>query len=490
MDQVFVIRHKVLVEGQSQRRVAREMGVSRLTVRRYVEGAEPGVREPVERPSPIKEAVLPAAEAILEDSVKWTTRKQRLTARRLLGMLRERDLTVGYTVVKEIAAEWRRKRREVSIPLTYRPGDLAEVDFFEVVADVDGQRQKAWMFVMRLMHSGRDFAWLYPRQDQVCFLDGHVRAFEHFGAVPQRSIYDNLKAAVARALVGSERELQPRFLALCTHYVLEACFARPRRGDDKGGVEGRGKGIRWQELVPIPAGPDLATISRALQARLDARMDDAEVAVPTIGARFVEDRAAMTELPPRPFVAERVEHTSVSRRSLARLDSAVYSVPVAWAQLDVTAYVGVDEVRLVGPRNEAVVHPRKRAGERSICYLHYLPELRRKPQAVRQVADDLLRELGAPYDRAWRLLVDAHGPRQAARIFAAVLGAIVDHGDPWVRARVVAALDRNQPLLIALAPTTPETPVIATESLPAQLAAIEVGVAAAADYDHLLRGAA
>jgi hypothetical protein len=36
------------------------------------------------------------------------------------------------------------------------------------------------------MHSGRDFAWLYPRQDQTCFLDGHVRAFAHFGAAPRR----------------------------------------------------------------------------------------------------------------------------------------------------------------------------------------------------------------------------------------------------------------------------------------------------------------
>ncbi len=88
----------------------------------------------------------------------------------------------------------------------YAPGDLAQVDFFESFVDVNGERQKAWMFVMRLMHSGRDFAWLYPRQDQVCFLDAHVRAFEHFGAVPHRIAYDNLRAAVKRILFGSERE--------------------------------------------------------------------------------------------------------------------------------------------------------------------------------------------------------------------------------------------------------------------------------------------
>ena len=90
---------------------------------------------------------------------------------------------MGVTVVKEAVAEWKRQRREVFVPLTYRPGDLAEVDFFEVLVDVDGTRRKAWLFLMRLMYSGRDFAWIYERQDQISFLDGHVRAFAHFGGV-------------------------------------------------------------------------------------------------------------------------------------------------------------------------------------------------------------------------------------------------------------------------------------------------------------------
>jgi hypothetical protein len=40
------------------------------------------------------------------------------------------------TLVKEAVAEWKRQRREVFVPLTYRPGDLAEVDFFEVLVDL------------------------------------------------------------------------------------------------------------------------------------------------------------------------------------------------------------------------------------------------------------------------------------------------------------------------------------------------------------------
>jgi len=108
-------------------------------------------------------------------------------------------------------------------------------------ANVD-QHRKTWLFLMRLMYSGRDFAWIYERQDQISFLDGHVRAFTHFAAVPARVAYDNLRAAVVRILAGGARTLTPRFTTLASHYLLEACFCRPGEGHDKGGVESRGKG--------------------------------------------------------------------------------------------------------------------------------------------------------------------------------------------------------------------------------------------------------
>src|SRR4051794_24271266 len=261
MDQAYVIRHKVLVERISIRQVARELGVSRNTVRRYVEGATPGVRVMVPRASPVKERVRPRLDQLLEEAPRWTGGKQRLTAARLHELLVTEGQLVSERVVREMVAEWKRRREEVFVPLVYKPGDLGQVDFFQVLVDVGGERQKAWMFVLRLMYSGRDFAWLYPRQDQVCFLDGHVRAFEHFGFVPHRLLYDNLRSAVARILVGSERILSLRFLECATHYLVEASFARPRTGHDKGGVEARGKGIRWQERVPNTTGRGLRSIS-------------------------------------------------------------------------------------------------------------------------------------------------------------------------------------------------------------------------------------
>jgi hypothetical protein len=74
---------------------------------------------------------------------------------------------VGYSTVKTIEREIRRAAAEVFVPLEYQPGDLAQADFFEVLVDIGGVKSKAWMFLLRVMHSGRDFARIYDRQDQV-----------------------------------------------------------------------------------------------------------------------------------------------------------------------------------------------------------------------------------------------------------------------------------------------------------------------------------
>ncbi len=51
---------------------------------------------------------------------------------------------------------------------------------------------------------------------------------------------------MVRILVGGARTLTPRFAALASHYLLEACVCRPGESHDKGGVESRGKAIRQQ----------------------------------------------------------------------------------------------------------------------------------------------------------------------------------------------------------------------------------------------------
>ena len=119
-------------KGDRSGRWRKSSGISRLTVRKYVEQAAPVRVEKAPRPRPVWTAVQERLETLLETSPEWTDKKQQLTATRLHALLIDEGKKVGVTLVKEAVAEWKRQRREVYVPLVYRPGELAEVDFFEV----------------------------------------------------------------------------------------------------------------------------------------------------------------------------------------------------------------------------------------------------------------------------------------------------------------------------------------------------------------------
>ncbi len=181
--------------------------------------------------------------------------------------------------------------------------------------------------------------------------------------MPHRSIYDNLSPAVARVTF-PRRRLTDRFTALVSHYLFEPCFARVGEGHDKGGVEGRGNAVRLQHLTPIPQGKSLRELSEQLLCRLEeeaGRKVNAEGK--SVLERFGEELERMRPLPPVPFQVAKVVPVSVRSNSVVKVEGAWYSVPSRWARLDATAYVGVEEVRIVC-RGEEVTHPRERFGGR------------------------------------------------------------------------------------------------------------------------------
>ena len=478
---VYALRHKVFVEGKSERQTAREMRIARDTVRRYLQTPVPEARKR-KRSRPVLERVRPRLEQLIEEWSERTTAKQRITGRRLHRALREEGYEVGLTLIFGYLREWRRERAEVYVPLVHRPGDEAQVDFFEVSVELSGERRKAWLFLMRLMYSGRDFVRLYERQDQLSFLDGHVRAFAHFGGAPRRAVYDNLKPAVRRVQF-PHRALSERFAALASHYRFEPCFARPGEGHDKGGVESRGRGVRLQVLTPIPRGDSLRDVSEQAQREVD------RLAPERVRERFLAEAGLLRPLPEVPFEARRMQPVSVSRSALVRLEGAWYSVPERWAGRSATAWVGVEEVTLcLG--EERVSHPKERFGGRRVRYRHYLRELSRKPQAVRQVAPELTAELGEPYGRLWALLERERGGHEAARSLARLLRAMAEHGEERVRGALEACLDDGGFDELALRRSLAVSGERREVAVPEALRGYRVESASARDYDRLLPGGA
>jgi transposase len=453
--------------------------MSRTTIRKYLTLSEP--KRVVRRPkaSPKTELVAPRIDELLTEWRGRTTPKQRITGTRIHRQLVEEGYKVGVTTVRDYLREKRRRRAEVFIPLIHRPGDEAQVDFFEVTVEEDGEFKKAWKFVMRLMYSGRDFVRLYDRADQLSFLDAHVRAFEYLGGVPHRVVYDNLGAAVKKT-IGSERQLTERFMALCSHYLFEPCFARPGEGHDKGGVEARGKGIRLRHLTPIPRGKTLSEISEIVMAEVEMAFTGEQ--------RFTEERRHLRELPESPFEARKVNLVWISSSATVRVDGATYSVPSRWASLRATAYIGVEDIRFVC-REQTVSYPKERKGTKSIRYRHYLPELARKPQAVRQVAPELVRELGSVYEKLWEMFTSSHGPKEASRVLSRILGATLEHGEEAVSEALETALAQGRCDLLSLGEHLHDDggEQVGNVEVPEALRGYRVEAAKASDYDWLLK---
>lgn len=487
VDQVHIVRFKVLVEGVSQRQVARQLGISRNTVAKYLQLSTPARVENLPRPKPALEKVAPRVDALLEEWRSRTTAKQRITGRRLHRQLLEEGYKIGITTLRAYLREKRRRQAEVYIPLVYRPGEVAQVDFFEVAVEEAGVARKVWKFLMHLMYSGYDFVWLYDRCDQTSFLDGHVRAFTCFGGVPHRLVYDNLSAAVRR-FIGNERQLTDRFTALASHYLFEPCFARPGEGHDKGGMESRGKAIRLQHLVPVPRGETLRAISEALLADLHG---ESAIKLSAEGEsvieRFEEESKLFRPLPSAPFEPRHVVLVSVSSKATVQIEAATYSVPSGWARLDATAYVGVEDIHICCLGKE-VFYPKQRPGIRHVQYRHYLPELARQPQAVRQVAPELIRELGEPFGQLWQMLVESYGGKEAGRVLAHIIGAIIDHGEKPISEAIKQALAGGRCDLFALGERLHAPQVVESIPVPESLRAYEVESGRVADYDWLLTG--
>jgi transposase len=297
-------------------------------------------------------------------------RKQRHTARRVWQRLvAEEGASLAEVTVSRYVARRRVElgldRVEVAVPQTHPPGAEAEVDFGEFYATIAGSLIKVWMFVMRLSHSGRAFHVAFATQAQEAFLEGHVLAFAHFGAVPARIRYDNLGPAVIRVLRGRDRTESERFIALRSHYGYDSFFCIPGKqgAHEKGGVEGEIGRFRRTHLVPVPKVASLAGLNELIAA--GDLVDDARVITGravTVGAAFAAELAHLSPPPHEPFDPARLLEARVDNRARVCVRQCYYSVPVRYAgrrlpvRLSATTVQVLDGATVVGRPPRAAGH--------------------------------------------------------------------------------------------------------------------------------------
>jgi transposase len=235
------VRHAFLVKGQGIKRIARELRLSRNTVRGIVRGEE------TERRYVRSHRHLPqlgAFATILEGMLEANTGKaarERLTFQRIYEELRLAGYQGGYDAVRRYGRAWQKRHvertAEAYVPLSFAPGEAYQFDWSHEYVVIDGVTITAKVAHLRLCHSRMPFIRAFPRESQEMVFDAHEKAFAFFKGACQRGIYDNMKTAVDAVFVGKERAFNRRFLQMMSHHAVEPTACTPAAGWEKGQVE-------------------------------------------------------------------------------------------------------------------------------------------------------------------------------------------------------------------------------------------------------------
>ena len=435
------VRRAVLVEGRSEREVAREFGLARETVRKMLRhSVPPGYRrkEPAQRPK--LGPWLGVIDAILEDD-KSKPAKQRHTAKRIFDRLgAEHGFTGGYTIVKDYVRLCSQRSQEMFVPLTHAPG-TAQADFGQALVMVAGAECTAHYLAMDLPHSDDIFVMAFPVETTEAFLEGHVQAFDYFGGVPTSILYDNTKLAVARILGDGARQKTRAFSELQSHYLFTEKFGRPAKGNDKGNVEGVVGYARRNFLVPVPRVNSWEELNAQLREQCrQHRQHRVRGEEQVIGERFERDRAVFLPLPSVPFEACEKRAARVNSTSLVRYRGNDYSVPTAYGHREVLIKGYVHEVVIVCGSQVIARHRRSYEREDMIFDpLHYLALLEQKTRALDQAAPLAGWELPACFAQLRRLL-EARLNKGGKREYVQVLRLLETFALPEVTPAVEQAL--------------------------------------------------
>ena len=235
------IRQAHFRDGKGIREISRELHLSRNTVRNIIRsGITDQKYERISQPHPkLGTFIERLAELLSEDSSKPVSHRR--SAQLLFEQLQREGYEGGYDAVRRCVGAKKRASGAASVnayvPLEYDPGDAFQFDWSYEQVELAGFQEEVKIAQFRLCHSRQPFCVAYRRETLEMVLDAHIRAFEFFGGVCYRGIYDNLKTVVIKVLMGKDRVFNRRFQNLASHYLFDLVACTPAAGWEKGQVE-------------------------------------------------------------------------------------------------------------------------------------------------------------------------------------------------------------------------------------------------------------
>src|ERR1700744_2581562 len=248
------IRREHFIKGKTIKEIARDLKVSRNTVRKVLRSGETSFEyERLVQPRPKLGRWASELDGLLAANAAKSAREQ-LTLIRIFEELRGRGYDGGSDAVRRYARRWAKQHGQATAaaygPLSFAPGEAYQFDWSHEVVLLNGVTVIVKVAHIRLCHSRMLFVRAYPRETQEMVFDAHDRAFAFFKGTCTRGIYDNMKTAVETIFVGKDRLYNRRFQQMWGHSLVEPVACPPASGWEKGQVENQVGLVRERFFTP------------------------------------------------------------------------------------------------------------------------------------------------------------------------------------------------------------------------------------------------
>jgi transposase len=296
------------------------------------------------------------------------------------ALMREHGYRGSYSAVQRMLQRMRKDApRDVTVRLTFAPGEAAQVDFGAgpLLSHPDGRLRRAWAFVMTLCSSRHQYVEFVWDQSSATWLGCHRRAFEWFQGVPERVIVDNAKCAVITAC--RHDPLVQRAYAECAEgwgFRIDAC---PPRDPQKKGVVESGVKYLKTNFLPTRSFRDLADLNAQVRRWV---MEEAGVRVHGTTRQkpltlFALERPLLKPLPAVTPDLGTWHRVVVHRDCHVQFEYALYSVPFTLVSKTLWLRATDTTVALYEDYRHLCTHVRaQRPGERRTVNDHLPPEAR------------------------------------------------------------------------------------------------------------------
>jgi transposase len=376
MDQFRKVK-KLGCKGNSQSEIARELGLNRKTVAKYLKQKDPPKYKA--RCQPTRQSPISGFEKQIELALE---RAPNLSAAEVYEHITESGYQGSERTVQRYFNKLDSSRsKERFFEQVYEPAEQAQFDFKECIKIPFSNGVKTvHLHFSTLPFSDAFFIRAYPQRTYECYMDGIHEFFESLGGQPRAIRIDNLAPCVKKVLKGSERLYTKAFEQAIAHYEFEVLPCSPGKGNEKGDVERdiRTFASRILNLIALEdlKFTDFDHLNSWLRGYCEKRWSE------STKERLDVEKSHLEALMPRSEeILCRVSEGTVNKYGVVKIVKSQYSVPDSWIGSRVKIVSGPYNVTVTRDK-ESVLHPRKVEGEHSLDLSHILPSLLRKPQAM------------------------------------------------------------------------------------------------------------